>query len=108
MRIDAASVFTNTDEFAETVVYYAGGGSVGRAIKAVIERDVQTITDQGIPALATFINVANDATLGITSTEVDTGRDKLSVSLRLNETAQLRQIIQVTDTDDGMIRFEVN
>ena len=105
---DASSVFTNTDDFAETVIYYPGGAGSGRTIKAIIDRDVQVITDQGIPALQTFIEVVNDATLGISSTEVDTGRDKVAVSLRINEAAQTRQLGNVVYTDIGMIRIEVN
>lgn len=109
MRSDAASVFTNTDEFAESVTYYAGGTGSGRVIKAVIERDVQVITDQSIPALATFVTVVNSSTLGISSTEIDTGRDKLGFEIRLGDTsAQTRQIVEVSDADDGMVRFEVN
>lgn len=109
MRIDAVSVFTNTDDFAEAFIYYAGGGSTGRTIKGVIERDVQVISDQSIPALATFITVVNSDTLGISSTEIDTGRDKVRFDVRLGDTSpQTRQIIEVTDADDGMVRFEVN
>ena len=108
MAADALSVFLNTDEFAETVTYYANGIGQGRSIKAVVERDVQQITDQGLPALATFVNVANHATLGILGTEVDTGVDTLGVSLRYGESAQIRQIVYVEDVDDGMLRIQVN
>lgn len=108
MRADATSVFTNTDDFAETVIYYAGGTGSGRTIKAVIERDIQVITDQNIPAMATFITVANSDTLGISATEIDTGSDTLSYEIRIGETPQVRQIVEVPDVDDGMIRIEVN
>ena len=108
MAADALSVFLNTDDFAETVIYYACGIGDGRSVAAVIERDVQTITDQGIPALATFVNVANHATLGITSAEIDTGVDTLAIPMRYGEALQVRQIAFVEDTDEGMIRIQVN
>lgn len=108
MKADASSVFTNTDDFAEVVTYYAGGTGSGRAVNAVVERDVQLITDQNIPALATFIYVANDETIGISSTELDTGKDTLGVSLRYGESAQVRQIVGVDESDEGMMRIQVN
>ena len=95
-------------QFGESVTYYAGGTGSGRVVDALIERDVQVITDEGIPALQTFITVTNDATIGITSTEIDSGRDKVSVSLRVGETPQIRQIVSVAATENGRVRIEVN
>ena len=95
-------------QLGESVTYYAGGTGAGRAVSALIERDVQVITDEGVPALQTFITVTNDATIGISSTEIDTGRDKVSFSLRIGESPQIRQIATVASTDNGRVRFEVN
>lgn len=108
MAADALSVFANADEFAESVTYYALGQGVGRVIQAVIERDIQVITDDNIPALATFVYIANDDAEGISSTEIDTGVDTLGVSLRYGESEQIRQIVRVDDADEGMMRIQVN
>lgn len=95
-------------QFGETIFYYSGGTGSPREIMGIVERDVQVITDESIPALATFITVKNDATLGITSTEIDTGRDKVSIPLRVGEAAQVRQVTRVDSTENGLVRFEVN
>ena len=95
-------------QFGESIVYYAGGTGAGRTIDAIIERDVQVITDAGIPALQTLITVRDSETLGISSTEVNSGRDKVTVSLRVGETPQLRQVGRVLSTDNSMVQFEVN
>jgi hypothetical protein len=95
-------------QFGESIVYYAGGTGAGRTIDAIIEREVQVITDAGIPALQTLITVRDSNTLGISATEIDSGRDKVTVSLRVGETAQTRQIARVVSTDNSMVQFEVN
>jgi len=96
-------------QFGEPGIYYADGNTgSGRSIKGVVERDVRVITDEGIPALATFVTVRNDATRGITSTEIDTGLDLYSVSLRIGETPQIRQIVFVESTEAGLVRFRVS
>lgn len=95
-------------QFGEPVTYYASGTGSGRAIQAMIERDVQVITDQGIPALQTLVTVKDDATLGISATEIDTGSDTLGIALRVGESAQIRQIVRVVSTENGQVQFEVN
>ena len=97
-------------QFGEPGVYYANGVTTGggRSISGIVERDVRVITDQGIPALATFVTVRDDAAKGITSTEIDTGLDLYSVSLRIGETPQIRQIVFVESTEAGLVRFQVN
>lgn len=95
-------------QFGELVTYFAEGVGGGRAIQAIVERDVQVITDQGIPALQTLVTVRNDATLGITATEIDTGTDTLRVAMRVGETPQVRQIVRVVSTENGHVQFEVN
>lgn len=95
-------------QFGEPGVYFAGGVGGGRSIQGIVERDVQTITDAGIPALATFVTVKDSATAGISKTEIDTGSDTYSVALRQGETPQVRQIVFVESVEGGLVRFQVN
>lgn len=95
-------------QFGETITYYAGGTGLGREIQAMIEREQQTITDENIPALATFITVRNSDTDGISATEIDTGFDTVSFEYRVGEAVQTRQIARVESTDNGLVRFEVH
>jgi len=95
-------------QFGEPVTYYSKGIGTGRPIEGIVERDVQVVTDQGIPALQTYVTVKNDGILGISSTEIDTGRDTCSISLRIGESPQVRQIVRVVSTEHGQVRFEVN
>lgn len=94
-------------EFGDSVTYYANNAGAGREIQAMVERDVQVI-ENDVPTLATVIRVRDDATYGISSTEIDTGVDTIAVSLRVGETAQRRQIVRVMSTENGLVRFMVN
>lgn len=95
-------------QFGESIIYYAEGTGDGRVIDAIVEREVQVITDAGIPALKTLVTVRDSETLGVSATEIDTGRDKVTVSLRVGETPQLRQITRVVSTENSVVQFEVN
>jgi len=111
---DAQSVFLNTDEFAETVTYYprifSGGDSrTSRSIKAVVFREsmVNVTEDGGTTLLPMFeVHVKNDATLGISSTELDTGGDQLEFGARDGMSATKRTITRVVTQDHGMLVLE--
>lgn len=89
LKEDMATVFCNSDEFAETVTYKPRGGGT-RAIKAVVDRNPPAYKGPSgkivTPVLA--IRVPNSATTGISSAELDTGGDKVSVAKRIGETAE--------------------
>ena len=53
------------------------------------------------------INVRNSATSGISSSEIDLGRDKVSVAVRIGETAQERKLAKLISQDAGMMVLEV-
>ncbi len=95
-------------QFGESLIYYDGGSGAGRSVTGIVERDVQTITDENIPALSTFVTLRDDATAGVASTGIDTGTDTIAVPLRVGETAQVRQVVRVESTENGLVRFEVN
>jgi len=104
---DAGTVFLNSDHFAETVTYYPhrfGTAATPRSIKAVIVRNqVATFNpdEQIVPEFE--VRVANDATTGISSTELNTGGDKIKLAARVGETATKRSIQYLTEHDEGML-----
>jgi len=53
------------------------------------------------------INVRNDAAYGIYSSEIDLGRDKVSVPVRLGEAAQERKLSKILSQDAGMMVLEL-
>lgn len=96
-------------QFSEQVTYYADGTGGGRTINAMIEREVQLVSELGdVNGLATVISVLNNATTGISSTEINTEADEITVAMRIGETPQRRQIVRVESTENGIVRFVVN
>jgi len=53
------------------------------------------------------INVRNDSTYGISSSEIDLGRDKVSVPVRIGEAAQERKLDKLISQDAGMMVLEL-
>lgn len=105
---DAVSVFTNLDEFAESVVYRNRQSKVipvTRTIKAVVIRlgTIESAESGGASTPAFEVHVANSATTGISSTELDLGGDTIELSVRPGMAASRRAIIDITDLDEGMM-----
>jgi hypothetical protein len=105
---DAATVFCNTNDFAETVTYYPRGGG-SRSINAVVSRE-QIATfgpDGGQINLPSFqVHVANSATTGISSSELNMGGDEIELPPRDGKTAVRKQIMQLLIQDHGMLVLE--
>lgn len=99
---DGKGLFLDTDDFAESVTYvphnYAGETvRVNRTINAVVIRHSVHLFE---------VHVANDVLLGITSTEIDVGRDQLSFAKRTGGTAAERTIQRMPTHDEGMLVLE--
>lgn len=96
------------DEFAEDIKYLPAGGGQ-REIRAIIDREPPTDLD-GAPhgqAPRCTITVANNSTTGISSSEIDTGGDKVELAMRMGETVQQRRITKIASQDAGMMTLEV-
>ena len=94
--------------FGETVTYKPlAGGS--RAITAVVNREGVGAVD-GLPhgqgPLVSVI-VANDAVTGISTADIDTGGDKVTVAWQIGETATDRRITDILSQDAGMLELEL-
>lgn len=104
---DATGVFLNSDHFAETVTYYAhrfGTAATPRSIKAVVIRNQVSAFNPDEQIVPEFeVRVANNATTGISSTEINTGGDFIKLATRIGETPQKRAIQLVTEQDEGML-----
>lgn len=105
--IDDAQFFLDT--FGVTITYLPGGvGS--RSIVAIL--DYGQITQMpGMPQVnsgTVTITVANDSTIGISSSEFDSGRDKVTIPWpRENSAVQSRNITKIISQDKGMMILEV-
>lgn len=94
----------------EEIEYYNAAGDDARTINAIIERNPPgaPVGDGGGLAPDLVVIVANDATNGIASTEINLGGDQLKLAVRHGKTAELREIAQIRRQDGGMLELEVN
>lgn len=94
--------------FGEPVTYHPKGGST-RDIIAIIDRN-PVASIRGLPHGNTeraLIIVKNDADDGISSSEVNTGGDKIAYNVRIGQTEQQRGIRSIVWNDVGMMHLEV-
>lgn len=95
-------------QFGETITYYPLGAGSGRTITAKVERRVEVLAEAGDQtAQSLIITVRDDATYGISATEINDGSDEVSVSLITGGTPERRQITHVFDDSNGLVRFQV-
>lgn len=93
-------------QFGETVFYYRADG-VTRTISGMITRESLAIIQElgGTLGASLIIEVQNSDTLGISSTELDTGGDQIGVALRVGEAASVRSIVRVLSDSGGYLRL---
>lgn len=110
---DAKAVFTSTGDFAEAVTYHprSFAGEVDRAdrsINAVVVREQMAVVSQdGDTVIPVYqVHVANDATEGISSAELDLGGDAISFPPRDGKAAEQKTITQLLIQDPGLLVFE--
>ena len=103
---ETASEFT--DVFAEDVTYWPRAGG-SRAIKAIVSRQTpeQLPGEARAHGMTITVTVENNATSGISSSEVDTGGDKIELARRIGETPIKRAINKILNQDAGMMELEL-
>ena len=103
------------DEWGEEIIYHPKSGNP-RRILAVVDRNAPTPIGEAGAGMRQQINihVANRGTDkddddygGIGSVELDTGGDKVSLSLRLGGELQVRPLIGLLEQDDDALTLEV-
>jgi len=95
-------------EFGEPISYLPAGGGE-REITAIVDREPPAELE-GMPGSHSprlVISVANNSTDGISSSEINISKDKVELSVRINETAQERLITKIISQDAGMMSLEV-
>lgn len=104
---DALAVFCNADDFAEDVTYYPRGGAA-RAISAVVIRETLAIvSEDGDNVIPMFeVHVANNATSGISSAELNLGGDSVEFAIRVGVSVTRRTITKLLGHDEGMLILE--
>lgn len=105
-------------EFGENCVYVPGQGDA-RNIRAVIDRDPPAVINEATGKTLTpfavihVVNSADEQTVGsltfagIASSEIDTGRDKVTYAARIGKTATSRPIKQIAESDAGILTLEL-
>src|SRR4051812_19063039 len=99
MADDAANVFCNPDDFGEPVTYTPFGGAA-RAINAVVWRFPPKEGDARGHRMR--IMVANSATTGIASSEVNPSGDTVTLAYRPGQTPRAYTIRLVADDTEHM------
>ncbi len=93
-------------QFGETVTYYPNSGASRSITAMVLREELATVGELGdVQSQSIVVRVLNDATVGISSTEVETGGDEIGVALRLGEAAKRRAIVRVQADSTGMLRL---
>lgn len=105
IKSDAASVFLQTDEFAELLTYrFAGGGT--RSVKAIVDREPPEVYDAAgnVVQPKYMINLHNNCTTGVKASEVDTGGDRVELFKDFGDpTTQTCSVLVLMAQDMGMI-----
>ena len=92
----------------ETVTYRPKvGGSYTRT--AVVERNPPAMFDPvgNVVAPSAIVRFHNDATIGVDPVTLNTGGDKVDISLRNGATPTTRGVYQVISTDGGVTALAI-
>lgn len=113
MATDSVDTFLNVDEFAESVTYiphryFGETARADRTITAIVEREqVTAIVGSETEILPIYtVHVANDATSGIASDEIDRGSDFIDFPSRDGLDATRKTIIRIVNQDPAMLVLE--
>jgi hypothetical protein len=97
------------DNFGESITYHPNGGG-RRSVLAIIERNPPAIFDaSGNAVLPTAtVRVHNSCRSGISSREVDIGKDELEFVLKIGETMPKRfSLMTLMSQDAGVTQLAV-
>lgn len=101
----AASGFPSlVSNFGEPVIYhFASGGH--RSVNAIIERSPPAQYDAAgnVITPSFVIRLANSATTGVLSTEVNTGGDQVSLLLKVDDTVPTKRSVLVLQSQDSSV-----
>lgn len=90
----------------ETVTFRPYGGTP-RSISAIIDRNPPSAFGEMGNTPVMIVTVANSDTIGISSSELNTGRDQIDIAERYGATATTRTVVSIVRHDAGMLTVEV-
>lgn len=100
----------DTDAFGESVTYVKKDGTT-RSVKAVVFRQVPNVPAElpnpGHLVPVCEIEVRNDTTYGIATSEVDLGADKVQLSKRVDGSTESLRFGQIVEQDQGTVRYRL-
>lgn len=94
--------------YGETIVYVPYGGSE-RSISAVVRRVPTSLVGptNAYAAASILVTVANNATSGISSSELNLGQDNIKVAQRPGQAQESRPVARVVQVNDSLLQLEV-
>jgi len=104
----SASAADMIGEFAEQITYEPSDGDP-RTIPAIVDRNPVGGTDAppGGHGPNIEIIVVNSADGGISAVDLDTGRDKVSLAVRIGDDPQQRSIKNIVSQDAGLLTLGI-
>ena len=102
----------NADEYLTAfgeIVYYLPNGGGSREILGII--DYEGVSALGGAPFGTGptinVTVKNDDTDGISTSEIDVGKDLITISTRIGKATENRRLVSIISEDAGMVTLEV-
>ncbi len=98
-----AEIYNADNDMAEEIEYWPQGVEANkRLIYVVIERQAST-QNGNVPRPAYRMHVLNSSTYGVSTSELDTGKDLFKFAERKGKTATTRNIKRIEDSDEAEI-----
>jgi hypothetical protein len=98
-----AEIYNADNDMSELIEYWPKGVEANkREIYAVIERQPST-QNGSTPRPAYRVHVLNSSTYGVSSDELDTGKDLFKFAERKGKTATERNVKRIDDNDEAEI-----
>ena len=97
------------EQFGESITYLPRSGGA-RPITAIIDRDPPAVLDVAGNSLFPLANIRvyNSCRSGISSKELDSGKDEIEMLIRIGDTIPKRvSVMQMTAQDSGVTAFSV-
>lgn len=104
----AAAAFNADDDMTPSeAVIYNPNGSAARPIQAIVIRPDPDPHGNATSPVAT-VTALNNASTGISSTEINVGKDTITLAMRFGKTAVARPIIRIIEHNAVITKVEVH
>lgn len=95
--------------FAESILYSSKGANPPASIRAIVDRNAPAGVDPVTGSLSSvvLVTVRNDAEKGIAAADIDTGRDRITITDRVGGANKTMKIVRIVSHDAGVVNLEV-